>query len=546
MKKLLITLAALIMLIVPAFGQTQTTGGNGVFVAARYGTWSVPVAVGNSATGSATITLYTSTVSLTDGTVIMPFSTTAPITINDGASSETVTPTAVSGCSFGALENSCQITASFSNTHGRGTTVQSGTFGLQESINAAFAYGGGVVIVDAKWGGANSNLTAAVGYHNVSVEDRRSGVIQYWNLAPNTLTVLATPTALTAQAACDSTHTFCSDSSTAGTWTSGTLYGCVAYVDIMGNEGPCSTTANFTTVVSKAVDVGAPAASTGAVGYTVYLSLIGGSYAFAYKVPITSSICTLTRVETVVAACAVTNATYGQTGSNAQVAAVTVNTAQLALQASTISATTDYVGNHNGHTVYSYMPSNHIALPGVVTASVPFPIAAAAATTVPAVLGTLTLPAGYMNFIGKEIEICGYATQAANGSTATISSISLWWDAAGSNAAGVPVKIADLPITNTMVTAKTDQLEFCADIKTTVAGASATAGSILQTGGHLCNQYTSSGVATVPLCVVAQGPSAIGSLNLAGEARIHVVYLHTTGTDANGYTLNDLHVKELN
>jgi hypothetical protein len=65
-------------------------------------------------------------------------------------------------------------------------------------------------------------------------------------------------------------------------------------VDIAGNEGPCSATASFTNVTVKAIDVGTPAAATGAVGYTIYLSLSGGTYAQAFQVPITSSICTMT------------------------------------------------------------------------------------------------------------------------------------------------------------------------------------------------------------------------------------------------------------
>jgi hypothetical protein len=41
-------------------------------------------------------------------------------------------------------------------------------------------------------------------------------------------------------------------------------------------------------------------------------------------------------------------------------------------------------------------------------------------------------------------------------------------------------------------------------------------------------------------------PAAVASLNLAGEARINVVYLHTTGTDGAGVILQDLTVEVLN
>jgi hypothetical protein len=59
------------------------------------------------------------------------------------------------------------------------------------------------------------------------------------------------------------------------------------------------------------------------------------------------------------------------------------------------------------------------------------------------------------------------------------------------------------------------------------------------------NQYTSSSVATIPKFALGQGLAAVASLNLAGEARIHVVYLHTTGTDGAGVQLQNLTIKEL-
>lgn len=126
----------------------------------------------------------------------------------------------------------------------------------------------------------------------------RPGQPPYWNVGPSTNSFIATPATLTAQAACDATHTFCSDASVVGTWpASGTLFGCITYVDILGNESACSATASFTNVTVKAIDVGTPAASPGAVGYAIYLSLSGGTYAQAFRVPITSSICTVTTLD---------------------------------------------------------------------------------------------------------------------------------------------------------------------------------------------------------------------------------------------------------
>src|SRR5579872_6565934 len=79
-------------------GGNQGSRGYGVYNAANYnygGNFSIPalkVTVGNSATGSQTYTLASGAVSLPDGRVIFPLSTSAPITIDVGANAETVTP----------------------------------------------------------------------------------------------------------------------------------------------------------------------------------------------------------------------------------------------------------------------------------------------------------------------------------------------------------------------------------------------------------------------------------------------------------------------
>lgn len=120
------------------------------------------VDIGIAATGSQSITLAYGFIQLTDGTIVSPLSTNAPVTIGVGSNAETVTPSAVS-CTTPQQYSTCSFTATFSNTHGAGDLVTSGTFGLQEAINAANAFGGGTVITDSSWialGGAKSNITA--------------------------------------------------------------------------------------------------------------------------------------------------------------------------------------------------------------------------------------------------------------------------------------------------------------------------------------------------------------------------------------------------
>jgi hypothetical protein len=194
--------------------------------------------------------------------------------------------------------------------------------------------------------------------------------------------------------------------------------------------------------------------SAGAVGYVPYISLASGTYALAYRVPLTSTVCALTPLETTIAACAVTNATYGQTGSNAIVSALTVNTARIWVGLGGTSSTSDYVGNSNARTTYAYAPSSQ-------------------------------------------------------------------------------------------VTSNADQWYGCTKLKTTVSGAGVTAGSILAGGGFLTASYgaaTTVSAATGPTI----GAAAVGSLNLAGEARVDVVYLHTTGADGAAPVLQDLTFTVLN
>lgn len=531
----------------------------GLFYAPAF-RWEGRVISGNSSTGASQSIIIAGNngggqggLTIADGTSLAlqtVFSTLTPIIVDWGqGAQETVTPTSVSigicpsgNLGVGGSMQCVTVVGTFTNTHGQSAVVTDATFGLQTAINYAQQLGGGIVSVDQAWaqmGGTDALINAAVPFPSVGVQDYRKSSVQYWNINQAASTALATPATLTAVTALPS-------ATPVGAFGTGTYHFCISYVDIMGNEGTCSADFSQAGLATGSFIFSAPAASTGAVGYTIYISLTGGTYALSYKVPLTATICGLTQIETITAACKVTNTTYGQTGATATVTAITVNTAMLAPNATTISSTTDYVPNPNARTVYAYTPSNHVGLPGIVSASLVFPVGAAAGTTVPDVIGTLTLPAGFMNYVGKTIEICGYATEASAGSTATISNIQLWWDAPGSNAAGVPVLIGTNPSTNTLVTAKTDQFYFCYDLKTTVAGAGVTAGSIQQTGGTYINQYTSSSVATVPVVSLGQGPAAVGSLNLAGEARIEIVWLHTTGTDGAGVQLQDLTVKVLN
>ena len=134
---------------------------------------------GNAAAGTSAITLDYGVTFTFDGRSFNPPNTNAPITIGSGTNAETVTPSAVTNNSPGVY-GSTSITATFSNAHGNGDIVSSGTFGLHEAINYAASKGGGQVIVDAAWaaaGGTTAMITAATATlpTSVTIDDLRSG-----------------------------------------------------------------------------------------------------------------------------------------------------------------------------------------------------------------------------------------------------------------------------------------------------------------------------------------------------------------------------------
>lgn len=545
----------------------------GKFVARNYVYPGVAIAPGvNNPAGAATITLHQGSVRLADGRSIVPWTAggfnilgepgpypAIPITVGAGTTKETVTPTAVSGCFIGAPNDiSCKITATFANAHGTGEVVTTGSAGIDEAALDAAFWGGGVVSVDASanfyLGGAatvTAAMAAAPTIGGVTLEDDRNGPPTFWNALAGA-TSLATPATLTAVTALPST-------TPTGAFTATNYNMCIAYVDIYGQEGNCSTSfVNTGAGATSSFIFSAPAASAGAVGYTIYIGLTGaGSATLQYKVPLVTQpatvgaypaangVCTLTQVELVTPACAVANTSYNQLGATATVTAITVNTSPIQPQATTTSTTSVYVPNPGGRTTYTYAPSSSVGAGGAMPSSwLPFTIGAAAATTVPNVAGTINIAPQYMNVLGKKIEVCGDLTTTA--STATIVDIQFQWDAFGQNTAGKGVLIADETATPTAAIATAGHATFCQDFETTVTGAGATAGTI----NHV-NSFGGVGGLTLlaggPLTDAMPGANAAGtgSLNLALDTRLNIIYLHTTGTDGTAWTLQNVTIKQM-
>ena len=157
----------------PPSNQSRVAGR---FVAYSYSQWSVQLTNTTPGTGTKQFTVSSAGVKLSDGRVIMPFSTTAPIVVG----SETITPSAIGNqCVVNNLQpNTCTITATFAQQHFQGERIYSATYGLQEALNDAGTSGGGTVVIDSAWtnlGGTNGMIAAATLPANTQVEDMRKG-----------------------------------------------------------------------------------------------------------------------------------------------------------------------------------------------------------------------------------------------------------------------------------------------------------------------------------------------------------------------------------
>ena len=193
MKKFLISLALLMASCFPSVAQQPPPAQPGqAYIASIYGTYQSAVYTGNTTTGPTFIVAQPVTVNLSNGLTTIPFMPNTPISVDRGAANvETITPT-VSNCFPGSI--SCTLAATFTQKHVAGEPLTSGTFGLQEAINAATANQTGTVIIDNTWRGpaGTALIVAASGSVNVVIEDTRSGypVWYGWNGSSYVITTI--------------------------------------------------------------------------------------------------------------------------------------------------------------------------------------------------------------------------------------------------------------------------------------------------------------------------------------------------------------------
>lgn len=349
---------------------------------------ALQVLIGNASTGSATITISTPTTITQGGTPFSPIAVGSSITVGNAAGAETVTVTAVGSLSLAGYApgaGSITVTASFSNLHGPQEPVLSATFGLQEAINAASGAGGGNVAIYPAWykiGGTVAMLQAAtlpttlintVGYAGiVRIVDVQS--LTTWAVAPNSVTVIAAPSAATALTVASTTAT--------GTWTAITNHVLFTYVTADGGESLASADFSFTSTVSKAIGGTGPAAATGVVGYRVYIG--ANATTTCYLSPVTAANGTAIQCGPIAAF---------KIGTSFSIAAINVAAALPPL----VQSTSFPVG---------FQPVTGVSLQQAFSA-VQGPFAATSTVTAGTAIewGKVQIPSGFLNYIGRTLRI---------------------------------------------------------------------------------------------------------------------------------------------
>lgn len=527
---------------VPYAGQTRFSNE---WAAPNFGKWQLRAASGSTVAGAYSMTFPAGGYVTAGGNQsFTPFSTTTRIKVGLGATQETVTPSAVSGCGVSST-STCTITATFTYAHGAGTPVVSGSGGFDEACNVASQNGGGTVLVDNNTSitGATINASTAV-FYNVSV--RTTDQQRPWKATPTGLAIAAaTGVSVTGQLACDPTHQMCSDATVAGSanWGS-TVFAAVTYMDCFGNESPASATTSWTSAASKAIDIASPPAKTGACGWVPYVSLSGGTYILAYQIPPTSTVCTLSTL-TPIPSCAM-NSTFGVDAlftGGAQITGYPVNTAMTYPTLATTAATA--AGQHpmtNSSVSYAYAPAGRtdcgITSANTVQTSAAGGINGSSATTVPNPIVSWSIPANCFNYVGAEFRVTGKWTYTDGGDTSTHLYVS--WDSNSTNTASVPTPLCNVLDTATG-TAAAYNGTFACTVKVLTTGAA---------GTTLVNGYATQNLAAGATTLVRNGAdiavAASAAVNLASNARITVWFQGIGATNNPGAQVLDATLEGLN
>ncbi len=541
LTRILAPILCVLAAVTGAMAQTQITpavstrASNLSFVAGRFvaneysnygGPFAAEISSGNAATGSSTITVRGGYIVLQDGRAVVPFAVGVPIVIND-STPELVTPTAVSGCykSQGLNQDgilvTCSITASFTYTHGVGASISSGTGGIAEAVLDAVNWGGGVVTIEPGYflntsctncyASKAAAIAAVLAYPNVNIEDASSALGVFYTARPTANTAISAITAPTFTFATGANSYYCSE----------------AYVDIYGQfsawveESSQSTSAAFPATASV------PAAATGAVGVAVACTANGGSSKAETIYNLTSSNCTLTKLETVIPACAVTNATYNQTAT----ASISLAAAPPTTTAKTNGIATGDTAN-NTRTTAAYQPTS-AAVAGLMFPNVLASLTASSSGNIGTYeLAAFNLPAGILNVAGKKYQVC-IDWEATPANTATVT-FNLYYGPYNNS----DTKILAIPSGTFSGSGAHTQSQVCGNLTTVTTGAT---GSILTSGFSLA-ALASSNVGTLELQDNSTSSPIFTSLPLSTQQQVRLEAVVGTANLGTAITIDGFSV----
>lgn len=453
------------LLAVAAIGQVNSYQVGGVYDPSTFGTWRLYAAnavAGGSTSG--TITWIKNQTGVLDpnqtcsivtkgspegGKTFFPFAVGTTVFVQD-ANSETVTVTAVNN-----IPGGCSFSAVFVNAHNPGAFMGSASKGLLEAI-ASTSSAGGLYRLGADWSGTLSMITgSAIGGTNQLIEFITGGTIQYYQgngsgfIQTNTigssgafygykntsLTAIAAPTA----------GTFGVSANASGI-AAATYRVTQTCVDVLGGETLNSSDSSSTVTTTSSngnITATAPTCAAGSVGWRLYISAAAGASGSEILYNPTAAGCTPAATG-VRPSCALT--------SGSVTSALVTSTAVIPVQASAYAMAIEAM---------DVLPTPYLRSwpPFVVTGAETFGTAYT--------IGQFSLQAGYMNQVGKSIQVCGNFNLTPSATGTDIIAI------LAANAFGQsPNTIASFTsgaLTNAAYTAP-----FCVTITTAVAGASGT------------------------------------------------------------------------
>lgn len=463
----------------------------------------VDLAAGVTAnTGTQTLSVAFGNISLQDGTVLSPLATNAPITVGTGTGADTVTPTSVSNNSPSVYQSSNFTASGFSHAHGTGDKVSSATVGLQEAINAAKAAGGGVVVLDIAWylnGGTAAILDAASVPSNVGIWDTSvGGPFEAGALVPTTTSPIAAPTALTTATSANGQITGNTTGGTIGA--SGAYRLGVTYVDQYGGESTLSVDTASTAVVTvsggttNSITVSSPAASSGAVGYRVYMTAASGASLAEILYPVGNAAIVGTALTGFGGALPAFTL-----GTPVTINAIITGTAKIPAQATAQIVQEVDVPSPS---FMSYLPFTALGT-----------IAAAATGTV----GQVNFPAGFFNTLGRTVRFKGMYYATTNGTAGTITTELILASIFGVTSI-TPFTAASASIAASVLTIN---FEFDITMVTTAVGATGT----LECHGTVDYNIAGTAVGSVAMDSII---AASSTLDLTKQNTLSVAHLNTT------------------